>query len=696
MPAGLSTGSQTVTVTAPGGAANTSFTVTEAGEDPMIVSMYPTEGPPGTIVNLVGTGFGLIQIPLLSTVKVSGVTADVDVWSDVLIRFTVPSLAPGDKEVKVSTVLGSTTATFTVTEALPAPVITSLSPDNGPAGSWVAINGSNFGATWQEGCCVLFNSTEIILTTWNENQVMFTVPADASGTASVRVETLSGISNALPFTVTEIPPGPAITSITPDSAAVGTEITLAGSRFGNERGDSKVSIIWWFLPTDLAAGDYVSWSDTEIKFKVPQMSPGEYSVAVTAGGQQSNAMAFDIVEVPLPPGIDYISPGSGTPGTAVTIGGSGFGSSQGTSTLKFGSTDVTPTSWSNNQITCNVPSMAAGTVQVSVTTSLGTDSMDFTVTEPVVLPTITSITPAQGSAGTAVTIDGTNFGNERGDSKVTFVWFLWMGTDIADYTSWSSSQIKFNLPDGMGAGSYSVMVTAGGQQSNSVPFEVIVEVPPVPHIASMSPTTGNPGADVTITGTDFGATQGTSKVSFGSVDVVTYTSWSNTEIKCKAPWQPAGVVQVGVTTAGGISNTAPFTMTTPPPGQLEVTSITPNQGTTLDFSLSVNVQGEGFLEGATIKLDNGTATIEASNIVRVSSTEMTATFGLFMSQPGQYNVTVTNPDSGQATLENAFTVADACGTGSGTALLGFGLMMGLLSISGSGFFRRRLRKNKNK
>jgi hypothetical protein len=185
-------------------------------------------------------------------------------------------------------------------------------------------------------------------------------------------------------------------------------------------------------------------------------------------------------------------------------------------------------------------------------------------------------------------------------------------------------------------------------------------------------------------------------VSFGSVDVSTYSSWSDTGITCKAPWQPSGVVQVGVTTAGGASNTLSFTMNTPPAGQVKLTSITPNTGTTLDFSVSVDVQGEGFLEGATLKLDNGTATIAATNVVVVSSTEITASFGLFFSAAGPYNVTVTNPDNGQATIANGFTVANACGTGSATAMVGFGLMMGLLSLSGTGFLRRKLRKNKNK
>jgi IPT/TIG domain len=518
VPTDLSTGSKTVTVTAAGGSASTSFTVNQTS-GPAILGMYPTEGQPGTTVTLVGTGFGLVQVPLLSTVKVGGTTADVDVWTEVLIRFKIPNTSAGLKEVKVSVLLSSTTTTFKVTAALPAPVINSLTPTSGQVGTGITIDGSNFG-TWQEGCSVVFGSTEIILASWSNNQIVFTVPDGTSpGSVSVKVKTLSGTSAAKTFTVIATPPAPVIASISPNPVAMGSEVTITGSNFGSTRGDSKVTLSW-----------------------------------------------------------------------------------------------------------------------------------------------------------------------------------LWFGTDLSegDYTSWSASQIKFKLPSTIGAGSYSVTMAVGGQQSNAVPLEVMVEIPAVPHIDGISPAAGNPGTEITITGTGFGAEQGQSKVRFGSVDVVTYTSWSNTEIKCKAPWQPSGTVQVGVTTAGGSSNTLAFTMSTPPAGQLKVTSITPTTGTTLDFSLSVDVQGDGFLEGATLKLNNGTTSIEAANVVAVSSTQMTATFGLFFSAAGQYNVTVTNPDSSQAAIANGFTVTGACGAGSGTAILGFGLMMGLLSLSGSGFLKRRLRKNKKR
>jgi hypothetical protein len=62
---------------------------------------------------------------------------------------------------------------------------------------------------------------------------------------------------------------------------------------------------------------------------------------------------------------------------------------------------------------------------------------------------------------------------------------------------------------------------------------------------------------VTIKGKNFGATQGTSFVSFGSTQAA-INSWSNTQIKAVAPSGPSGKVPVTVTTTGGASNSKDF------------------------------------------------------------------------------------------------------------------------------------------
>ena len=56
-----------------------------------------------------------------------------------------------------------------------------------------------------------------------------------------------------------------------------------------------------------------------------------------------------------------------------------------------------------------------------------------------------------------------------------------------------------------------------------------------PAITSLSPTSGAVGASVTITGTNFGSTQGTSTVTFNGTTATTITSWSATSIVVPVP-----------------------------------------------------------------------------------------------------------------------------------------------------------------
>ena len=87
----------------------------------------------------------------------------------------------------------------------------------------------------------------------------------------------------------------------------------------------------------------------------------------------------------------------------------------------------------------------------------------------------------------------------------------------------------------------------------------------VSNIASLNPTSGLVGASVTITGTNFGATQGTSTVKFNGT-TATPTSWSATSIVAPVP-AGATTGKVVVTVGGSVSNGVSFTVqadTTPP------------------------------------------------------------------------------------------------------------------------------------
>src|SRR5260370_1165177 len=165
---------------------------------------------------------------------------------------------------------------------------------------------------------------------------------------------------------------------------------------------------------------------------------------------------------PPPASIASLNPTSGAAGTSVTITGTNFGATQGTSTVTFNGIAATPTSWSAASIVAPVPA-GATTGNVAVTVGgVASNVVSFTVTVPG--PSITSLNPTSGLVGASVTIRAANFGATPGTSTVTF------NGIAAAPTSWSATSIVAPVPSGATTGN--VVVTVGGVASNGVSFTV--------------------------------------------------------------------------------------------------------------------------------------------------------------------------------------------------------------------------------
>jgi len=518
--------SSVVTITTPAG-----------GTAPSVASLSPTSGTVGTSVVIAGSNFGTSQGT--STVSFNGTVATPTSWTSTSITSPVPIGATSGNVVVTVGGQASNGVTFTVTLP-PAPSIASLSPTSGTVGTSVVIAGSNFG-TSQGTSTVTFNGTTATPTSWTSTSITAPVPNGATS-GNVAVTVGGQASNGVTFTVT-LPPAPSIASLTPTSGMVGTFVVIAGSNFGTSQGTSTVT----FNGTTATPS---SWSSTSITAPVPTGAITG-NVVVTVGGQASNGVTFTVT-LPPAPSIASLTPTSGTVGTSVVIAGSNFGTSQGTSTVTFNGTAATATSWTSSSITAPVPSGAtSGNVVVTVG-GQASNGVSFTVTVPA--PSIASLSPTSGAVGTSVVIAGANFGTTQGASTVKF-----NGT-TATPTSWTSTSITAPVPSGATSGN--VVVTVGGQASNGVSFTVTV---PAPSIASLSPTSGQVGTVVTITGSNFGTTQGASTVKFNGT-AATPSNWTNTSITAPVP-TGATSGNVVVTVGGQASNGVSF-MVTGAPGSI--------------------------------------------------------------------------------------------------------------------------------
>lgn len=237
------------------------------------------------------------------------------------------------------------------------------------------------------------------------------------------------------------------------------------------------------------------------------------------------------------PTITSFTPASGVSGAIVTIIGTNF---VGASAVKFGGVAATSfTVVTANSIRVTVPKTTTG--KVTVTTPGGTAISPAYFYGP---PTIISFTPTSGGAGATVTIAGTNLTNV---SAVKF-----NGVAVTSFKVANSVVITAVLSKTT-TGKITV-TTPGGTATSVANFTFI----PAPAITSFTPTSGDAGATVMITGTYL---TGSSSVKFNGVGA-NFRVLSATSITAVVPKTTTG--KISVTTPGGTTTSATsFTMVYP-------------------------------------------------------------------------------------------------------------------------------------
>lgn len=257
-----------------------------------------------------------------------------------------------------------------------APAISSFSPANGLVGAAVTILGTNF----TDASVVKFNGTEAnnpdVQTT---SRIVAEVPAGAT-TGKINVTTDAGsATSANNFTVLSIPPSenqPLITSFSPSSGPVGTEVTIDGQNFN---GANNVTF------DGTSANDFEVATTTRILALVP---PGATTgkIAITnAVGTATSANNFTVTEPPPPAGdlptIASFSPTNGAIGTEVTINGTNF---NGTTRVRFNGAQASSFDVeTDSRIVAAVPPEAtAGKISVTTPTGTATSVNNFIVTTP--------------------------------------------------------------------------------------------------------------------------------------------------------------------------------------------------------------------------------------------------------------------------------------------------------------------------
>lgn len=298
-------------------------------EKPGLCLVDPNSGKPGKSINLYGNNFGDTKGAVIFG---QNYPALFSAWGSATVTGAlVPVLSPGTYSVSVKHANGSSSnpLPFEVQSpqlAQPAPLISTITPSQGPKGQYISLLGQRFG---NEPNVVVFYDkagdkeysgdslfpNECAGGWWKDGAVVIKVPAVDSAVIkpaqfSVWVRRKDGaVSNKVDFTYTEGTPGPGVCSVKPNVGPVGTDVTLSGEFLGSAGQGNNV--VFALKNNSIVTKD---WNAAHVTARVPvgSVTGGVY---MNLGNASSNQVQYTVANCNDKPGIctgNEICCGNGT------------------------------------------------------------------------------------------------------------------------------------------------------------------------------------------------------------------------------------------------------------------------------------------------------------------------------------------------------------------------------------------------
>lgn len=328
-----------------------------------------------------------------------------------------------------------------------------------------------------------------------------------------------------------------IDSIVPENGTAGTPVRIYGTGFALHTTENKI-----FFNGTKAIIDSTNANAVGVLLAYAPANGKTGNVSVANGTDSAIGSVFTYVI--LAPRIQSISPITGYPFVTVTINGNNFSATASNDIVSFNNVKAVVLSADTNSLKVQVPlpsSYPQAGIPVTVTVNgIASNSVQFQYLNYV--PTVTSISPTSGTAGSQVTITGTNFLSDT--SKMTV---LFNGIKAA-LVSAGTTKLTVVVPKGT-TGNVMVTVTPYNATATGPVFTYLL----APMISSISPTSGQAGTTVTITGSNFVADTSKNIVYFNGVraSVISATA---TKIVVYAPNSTTGNVSV---TSNGLTGSGP-------------------------------------------------------------------------------------------------------------------------------------------
>ncbi|MFH0873733.1 MAG: IPT/TIG domain-containing protein, partial [Candidatus Komeilibacteria bacterium] len=293
-------GNATVTViTGVGESSGINFAVNDIVR-PGLCLIDPTTGSVADSVDLTGNNFTGAS----RSVEFGGISGDGATFAAAGTGASskVPNIKPA--KIGVTVKVGSESSNplaFEVVATGSGPHILYITPDSGPSGEYIHINGSGFGSKlgtvkFVKGADTFVGDTSFpaacLSGTWSDTHIVVKVPSDVLATAGSYEVYVSPIgkadSNKVAFTKTSGTAGPGVCLLNPNRGPVNTAVNFYGERFGSTAGT-----VTFFENKD--AGPASSWASSQvIGAKVPVGAKTGNVSLKTSGGLVSSGIPFEV------------------------------------------------------------------------------------------------------------------------------------------------------------------------------------------------------------------------------------------------------------------------------------------------------------------------------------------------------------------------------------------------------------------
>jgi uncharacterized repeat protein (TIGR01451 family) len=427
---------------------------TRIGSGPHITGFSPAFGAVGSTIQIYGVHF-TNPIVRFGGVLAPGATATQDGYQ---ITVNVPAGALSGA-ISVQTTTGTSNSASAFTVIGPGPYVSDFSPAGGVAGATVTVNGELF----NNPLSVRFgSSTPVVLNAPQFYQFTINVPASATTGPITVSNSLGGSASAQNFF---LPPSP--TSFAPFTGRAGTNVVIRG--------------------TSLLGITNVAFNGVPASFTINAST--QITATVSAGTMTGTILLqnpvhsfFTTSNFVVQPTVVGFTPGFGPPPTSVAISGLNL---LGSTAVQFGGVNAaTVVDTNQSQIFAHVPA-AAVTGPVTVTTTNGSSA---SATSFFIPARVTTFAPSNGPPGTVVMLTGENF---LGATAVAFA-----GTPASFTAPSNNTTLYAVVPAGIVTGPITVTTPAGSTNSAKLFYG-----PPL--VSGFNPTSGLPGTNVLVTGTNF-------------------------------------------------------------------------------------------------------------------------------------------------------------------------------------------------